>query len=42
MDKRVAQHYKGDLSKANIVPEKREALIEKYKHLMKNETEQSE
>lgn len=42
MDKRVAQHYKGDLSKANIVPEKREALIEKYKYLMKTDTEQSE
>lgn len=32
MDKRVAEHYNGDLSKANIVASKREALIEKYKN----------
>jgi alkane 1-monooxygenase len=30
MDKRVAKHYSGDLSKANILPEKREALMKQY------------
>ena len=30
MDKRVAEHYKGDLNKANILPAKRQALMKKY------------
>jgi alkane 1-monooxygenase len=30
MDKRVAKHYKGDLSKANILPAKRKALMDQY------------
>jgi alkane 1-monooxygenase len=30
MDKRVADHYKGDLTKANILPAKRKALTKKY------------
>lgn len=30
MDKRVAKHYNGDLSKANILPEKREELMKMY------------
>jgi len=30
MDKRVAEHYKGDLTKANILPAKRKALMKKY------------
>ncbi|AXI04734.1 alkane 1-monooxygenase [Aquirhabdus parva] len=30
MDKRVVEHYKGDLSKANILPAKRRALMKKY------------
>ncbi len=30
MDKRVAKHYNGDLSKANILPARRQALMDKY------------
>ena len=30
MDKRVVEHYKGDLTKANILPAKRKALMKKY------------
>jgi hypothetical protein len=30
MDKRVAKHYNGDLSKANILPEKRDALMKQF------------
>ena len=30
MDKRVVAHYKGDLSKANIYPPRREAILAKY------------
>lgn len=30
MDPKVVEHFKGDMSKANIVPSKREAVIAKY------------
>lgn len=30
MDKRVLEHYKGDLSKVNIYPPKRDAIYQKY------------
>jgi alkane 1-monooxygenase len=30
MDKRVVEHYKGDLNKANILPSKRKALMKKF------------
>jgi len=30
MDQRVVDHYKGDLSKVNIDPERREEILAKY------------
>ena len=30
MDQRVFDHYKGDLSKANIHPKKRKKIFEKF------------
>ena len=36
MDERVIQHYKGDLSKINMDPEQREAVMAKYAQLADN------
>jgi alkane 1-monooxygenase len=33
MDKRVVEHYNGDLSKANIDPERREEIMAKYHYI---------
>jgi alkane 1-monooxygenase len=30
MDKRVIAHYKGDLTKANLQPSRREKLLRRY------------
>ncbi len=30
MDKRVYDHYEGDLSKANILPKRRAAILKKF------------
>ena len=30
MDKRVLEHYNGDITKANLDPQRREELIAKY------------
>lgn len=42
MDKRVTAHYKGDLSKANILPAKREALMKQYSTVEKDTVAQLE
>ncbi len=38
MDKRVAEHYNGDLSKANILPAKRRALMKQFGAVDQNAT----
>lgn len=41
MDERVIQHYKGDLSKINMDPERRQALLAKYDSCAKSIAEKA-